>query len=72
MLKRLTSLITPYQVVPLEPITSRVSFNPQKHRLIDGGEVSVGDNVEVVERGYAIRDHMNKLRLLKPALVKKT
>ncbi len=71
MLKRLTSLITPYQVVPLEPITSRVSFNPQKHRLIDGGEVSVGDNVEVVERGYAIRDHMHKLRLLKPALVKK-
>lgn len=71
VVKRITSILGHYKVLPTEAIGSQVSFNPQKHRLVDTLEIHTGDQVLILERGYLIRDHKDKLRLLKPALVKK-
>ena len=70
ILLRLSNLISAHKVSPLEDINSQVPFNPQKHRLAEGTSVSIDDTVIVLERGYVIRDHKGKLRLLKPAIVK--
>jgi len=72
VLRRLENLVAGYKVLALEPVGSKVEFSPQKHRLVEGADISPGDMVMVVERGFLIRDLQDRLRLLKPALVKKS
>jgi len=72
VLRRLENLVVSYKVIGMESIGSLVEFTPQRHRLIEGGDLSPGASVIVVERGYLIRDPQDRLRLLKPALVKKS
>jgi molecular chaperone GrpE (heat shock protein) len=67
---RLNNLIKGMKVTPMEAIGTQVQFNPQKHRLIDSSLLEPGKKVIVVERGFLIRDNHDKMRLLKPALVK--
>jgi len=71
MIKRLYGVLSSYKVMITEPIGSQVDFNPQKHHVIESRDVVAGDKVVVLERGYLLRDYKEKLRLLKPALVKK-
>lgn len=71
VLRRLENLAASYKMVAQEPIGTQVGFTPQRHRLVEGGNLSPGEPVVVVERGFLIRDPQDRLRLLKPALVKK-
>lgn len=71
VLRRLENLAASYQVIPQEAIGSQVAFNPQRHRLAESADLSPGEPVMVVERGFLIRDLQDRLRLLKPALVVK-
>jgi molecular chaperone GrpE (heat shock protein) len=71
MLQRLENLASINKIIAQEPIGEQVPFNPQKHRLVGGSNVSPGEKVIVIEKGYLIRDNKDRLRLLKPALVKK-
>lgn len=71
VLKRITSILGTYKVTATEPIGSQVAFNPQMHRLVEAAGIAPGDAVKIVEKGFLIRDHRERLRLLKPALVKK-
>jgi molecular chaperone GrpE (heat shock protein) len=72
ILKRFSNILGAYKVVATESIGTTVSFNPQKHRLAESADVAPGDPVNILERGFFIRDQKDKLRLLKPALVKET
>jgi molecular chaperone GrpE (heat shock protein) len=68
---RLNSLLAGLSVTPMEAIGEQVQFSPQKHQAIDSSVVEPSETVVIVERGYLIRDHNEKNRLLKSALVKK-
>lgn len=69
---RLNSIMAGLKVTPMEAIGAQVQFSPQKHQVVGAAIVDSGELVVIVERGYLIRDNNEKLRLLKPALVKKT
>jgi len=71
VIRRLNSILAGLNITPMESIGSQVQFNPQKHHAVDASVIAVGETVVVVERGYLVRDNNDKLRLLKPALVKK-
>jgi molecular chaperone GrpE (heat shock protein) len=71
VLRRFSSLLPGQNVTPLEAIGTEVAFNPQRQRLVETSDLQPGQPVRIVERGYLIRDHTEKLRLLKPAIVKK-
>ena len=71
VLRRLENISSGFRVISQEAPGKIVEFNPQVHRLMEGGGVNKGDPVLIVERGFLIRDHSDKLRLLKPAIVKK-
>lgn len=71
ILLRIYNILTSFNVLPMEEIGSSVQFTPQKHHAVDASVVNPGDTVMIVERGYLIRDNKDKLRLLKPALVKR-
>lgn len=72
MLRRFDSLIAAYKVYAQGEIGDQVPFNPQKHHLVEGDSLSSGEPVLIIEKGYLILDPSEKLRLLKPALVKNT
>ena len=71
LLRRLESISSTYQVISQEPTGKSVAFNPQLHKLVEGREITNGDPVVIVEKGFLIRDNNGKLRVLKPAIVKK-
>lgn len=68
---RLESILAGQGVIAMEAVGSEIPFSPQKHHIVDTAKIDVGETVVVAEKGYLIRDHKDKLRLLKPALVKK-
>jgi molecular chaperone GrpE (heat shock protein) len=71
ILKRLNNIIAGLQVSPMEAINTVVKYDSQKHRAIDSEHIEEGQPVIIFERGFLIRDNNGKLRLLKPAMVKK-
>jgi molecular chaperone GrpE (heat shock protein) len=71
VLRRFDNMLVGFKVTATEPIGQQVPFNPQKHRLTGSGDAVPGDIVLIIEKGYLIRDHRDKLRLLKSAMVTK-
>lgn len=70
VITRFNRILATYKVIESEQFGARVNFNPQKHRLVESGNIQPNQPVIVVERGFLIRDQKDRMRLLKPALVK--
>ncbi|MEM3449330.1 MAG: hypothetical protein QXP38_10730 [Nitrososphaerota archaeon] len=69
ILHRFEDLAIKHGVTPLEPLGTRVSFDPQRHRSIPGERINPGEEAIVIERGFGINDFWGRHHVLKPALV---